>query len=146
MGLARVAPVSENEWMSALTPAADTSAAEWIIEAMQTFSESPMSVVPRGFPCYVRVFHPAYKIDRSAPDPRATRVPVRWSEIAAAKGTQAHPAMQLAAIAQTWRALNQSVDGVVDLPPALGTLPKEMAAVLGSLLAKHTLTPERCWL
>lgn len=131
--------------MSALTPAADTIAAEWIIEAMQTFSESPLSLVPRGLSCYVRVFHPAYKVDRRAPDPWSARVPVRWSEIAAAKGTQAHPAMQLPAIAQTWQALNQPLEGVFDSAPALGKLSKEMAAVLASLLAKHTAAPERCW-
>jgi hypothetical protein len=131
--------------MSVLTPAADTSAADWIVAAMQTFAESPLSLVPDSFPCYVRVFHPAYKLAQDAPQPWLTLTPVRWSDVAAAMGTQAHPGMHLAAIAQTWRALTDPLEGVFDSAPRVGTLPQEIASLLAGVLAKHTATPERCW-
>jgi hypothetical protein len=112
---------------------------------MQTFATSPLSLVPNGLPCYARVFHPAYKLDPNAPQPWLTRTPVHWSDVAAAKGTQAHPGMQLAAVAQTWRALTHPLEGVFDSAPRVGTLPEEIASPLADLLAAQTATPERCW-
>ncbi len=66
--------------MKGLQPAADAEAAAWVVAGLRRFAESVLSVVPAGFPAYVRVFHPAYcMVERQM-------TPMRWSDIAAATG------------------------------------------------------------
>jgi hypothetical protein len=106
------------------------------VAALQTFAKSVNSVVPGGFPSYVRVFHPAY----------LNGVHVRWSEIAAANGTHAHAGMQLGAL--TGHASfdgSRHQHGVYDQSPREGSLPRDVAETLAQVLARHTETPERCW-
>ena len=113
-----------------LTPAADTRAADWIVAALTTFAKDVTSLVPAGFETYVRVFHPAGA--------------VRWREIAAACGTTAHPRMQLHALTGSWRSYTEGRPGLYDHPPREGTLPAREAAVLASVLGRHTATPASC--
>jgi hypothetical protein len=42
-----------------LRPAEDASPADWIVADLQTFGESVLSLLPAGFPAYVRLVHPA---------------------------------------------------------------------------------------
>lgn len=39
-----------------MKPAPDTSAAEWVVAGLRGFAESVLSLVPIGFPVYLRVF------------------------------------------------------------------------------------------
>jgi hypothetical protein len=96
------------------------------------------SLVPSGFPSYVRVFHPARR------DPNGRQL-VRWSEIAAANGTIANAAMQLHALTGDLRYLHNEQSGVYTQAPAEGSLPVELTQKLIDVLAQHTSSPERCW-
>src|SRR5579862_4926839 len=121
--------------MVAHTPAEDTEAADWIVAALQTFARSVTSLVPEGYPAYVRVFHPASRDGQ----------PVRWSEIASANGTQAHAGMQLGGLTGSYRFERSGQPGVYDRPPIEGSLPAELRASLAGVLSERTTTPDRCW-
>jgi hypothetical protein len=122
-----------------LSPAMDTSAADWVVAGLGDFGKSVVSLVPSGFSAYVRVFHPATRGPWPEPEP------VRWTEIAAANGTQAHAEMQLPALTGSFEFANNPQPGVFDQPPLDGSLPSDLAAQLSAALAAHTTTPDRCW-
>jgi hypothetical protein len=122
-----------------LTPALDATPADWIVSALRTFAWSVTSLVPSGFESYVRVFHPAYR----RPGLEPTRV--LWAEIAAATGKHVHPGMQLSALTGSDH-LHDACPGVFDHAPEVGSLPPELAAQLAATLARHTATPDVCWL
>jgi hypothetical protein len=122
-----------------LRAARDMTAADWIVADIEGFGASVLSLVPCGFACYVRVFHPAYRLAGE------TLSPVRWEEIAAANGTRVHAAMQLHAVARHLKYLHERQPGVYDVPPRVGTLAPEAAGSLAEMLARHTSTPARCW-
>jgi hypothetical protein len=124
--------------MPAASPAPDVTAAEWVVNGLRGFAESVLSLVPEGLPSYVRVFHPAYRNEG------ASLAPVRWSEVAAANGAVAHPAMQLGAL--TGNADEHATQpGVFDSEPEVGCLPEEVREPLVAALRPHTTTPDRCW-
>jgi hypothetical protein len=126
--------------VTARTPAADATPADWVVAGLRGFAESVHSVVPFGFPAYLRVFHPAYRGDWDHP------TPVRWAEIAALNGTRAHPGMQLDVLTgEPDHRSNEPQPGVFDFRPRDGTLPPELVGPLARALASHTTTPERCW-
>jgi hypothetical protein len=69
----------------------DVAAIEWLDQRLHSWKpDSPPlvgSVVPSGFEAYARLLHPARRIlDRAA-----EHVPLRWSEIAEARGKRIHP-------------------------------------------------------
>jgi hypothetical protein len=103
------------------------------------------SLVPEGFPAYVRVFHPAYRFDRESSSPWETWELVSWAEIADANQTQAHAGMQLPALTGSYHFLTRGQPGVYDHPPQIGSLPPDLRAALVATLSRHTSTPERCW-
>jgi hypothetical protein len=121
--------------MVALTPAEDTKAADWIVAALRTFAKSVTSLVPEGYPAYVRVLHPAYRDQQ----------PVRWSEIASANGTQAHAGMQLCGLTGSYRFEREAQPGVYERAPIEGSLPAEIRPSLAGVLSQQTRTPDRCW-
>jgi hypothetical protein len=75
------------------------------VEALTIFAESVLSIVPRGFPAYVRIFHPA-RLDRRR---------VCWAEIAHANGKHAHAGMQLCALTDSKPYGGAKQPGVDDL-------------------------------
>lgn len=129
--------------MRRLTPAPDVSAANWIVEALQTFGESVLSLVPAGFPSYVRVFHPAWRLD----DTGELKMPARWADVALANGTRTSPAMQFRAVmsAPTFEHNLEPQPGIFDAEPQAGSLPDTLIETLVAVLVRHTATPERCW-
>jgi hypothetical protein len=129
---------SQCVYVTLLLPARDLSPAEWIVADLKTFAKSVISLVPSGFPSYVRIFHPAWR------DPYS-RQPVRWAEIAAANGTSVTPAMQLHALAHDLRYLHEGQPGVYAAAPTEGSLPDEVVTPLIEVLAAHTTTAEKCW-
>jgi hypothetical protein len=120
--------------------AVDVRAAQWLVAGLRGFGESVFSLVPFGFPAYVRVFHPAYR------QVGTEAMPVRWTTIAAANARLAHPGMQLGALTGSYEALHAAQPGVFDHAPQVGTLPPELATMLAAALARHTTTPDECWL
>lgn len=121
--------------MTGLAPAADASAADWLVESLTTFAESVLSLVPAGFETYVRVFHPAQRGGR----------PLRWAEIATECARVAHPGMQLCALVGEVRVEDSPAGEFFDLPPAEGYLPQEVVPPLVEALGRHTRAPERGW-
>jgi hypothetical protein len=97
---------------------------------MRGFAESVLSLVPAGFPSYVRIFHPLSNPAHPGPDGTT------WAELAAANGKRAHAGMQLNAI---------GVDMGDLISWASGTLAPELASTLVTVLARHTRTPDRCY-
>jgi hypothetical protein len=122
-----------------LRAATDVRPAEWVVAGLRGFGESVLSLVPAGFPAYVRVFHPGYRQVGNK------GIPVPWAEIAAANARKAHPGMQLGALTGNYESRHAPQPGLFDHPPEGGTLPPELIPTLASALARHTMTPDRCW-
>ncbi|WP_308365568.1 MULTISPECIES: hypothetical protein [unclassified Microbulbifer] len=118
----------------------DTEEAGWIATGLGRFEEHAVtSIVPAGFPAYVRVFHPAY-IGRGN-----KKQVVRWAQIVAANGQQASPQMQLCSLTGNYKQNYRDQPGVFDEPPEVGTLPPDLAADLVNVLSQHTSTATECW-
>ena len=147
------------EWMS------DPSAGAWLRERLDAGYETMHGVVPRGFPAYARVFHPAFV--RSLPDravptsdelmrmPESERQalvdrfvdePASWADAAAAFGTTLHPLAQWQRIVRTppdgdWRT-RFAPDGREFTAPIEGELEPEALAAIATHLVEHTQTPD----
>jgi hypothetical protein len=126
-----------------LTPARDLDPTRWIVEALQTFGESVLSLVPSGFETYVRVFHPAWRLDEEG----MPTAPVRWADVARTKGTQAGPGMQFRALlsAATFEWNLEREPNLFDTGPHQGSLSESDIRALVRVLAHHTTRPDRCW-
>lgn len=122
-----------------LTLQDDVSPAQWVTDRIQTFGESVASLVPTGFEAYARIFHPALSLipgeERSVP----------WAEIATAGGRKAHAEMQLPNLTGQWPHRDQQTESSWNHEPDEGSLPRDIAVMLGMLLAPFTTTPDRCW-
>ncbi|MFJ6533219.1 hypothetical protein [Microbacterium sp. NPDC091662] len=147
------------EWMS------DPSAGAWLRERLDADYETMHGVVPRGFPAYARVFHPA--IARSLPDraiPTADELvrmpepeqralmaefvdePVSWAQTAAAFGTVLHPLAQWQRMVRTppdgdWRT-RIAPDGREFTAPMEGEVDPTLLATIAAHLVDHTQTPD----
>lgn len=76
--------------------------ADWIRDRLVGFGEGVFSLVPAGFPAYVRLFHPAYE-DPGAPDGRQ----LRWAGVSERAGTTMHALRQFAPLrAVPWSDVN----------------------------------------
>jgi hypothetical protein len=144
---------------------ANPSVGDWLREQLDEGYSSMHGVVPRGYPAYARVFHPAEV--RSLPDrPVPTSAeweklpseetarlvdqfvdaPTTWADTAAAFGTVMHPLAQWQRIVRTpadedWRT-RVSPDGREFSAPLEGELaPAHLAAIAEHLVA-HTRTPD----
>jgi hypothetical protein len=130
--------------MRRIRAAQDKDPADWIVAGLTTFGSTVVGLVPDRFPAYVRVLHPAYRLDPESAEAWPDQ-PVSWAEIAAANGTTPHAGMQLPAITGSYRYLHKPQSGVYDRPPLEGSLPSELVSSLVELLGRHTQTPESCW-
>lgn len=123
-----------------MIPVKNTEAAQWLIETIEKpwgrtkNANYVAAIIPRGFPSYVRLFHPAHfgKEDRE----------VTWFEIAKYSGRKAHPQMQWNAIAN-FTDYDICLNGLI--APDTGYLPEKKAKVLIEILYEHTNTPENCY-
>ena len=123
---------AETRWSAAV------EAADWIAAALAPSEQGMVaSVIPRGFPAYARVLHPA-----RASLGRGTR-PVRWAEIAQWSGVPLRPDSQFHSIAlppqrpagpPPWNGQG----------PERGSLDPADAETLIELLRRHTSTPDHC--
>jgi hypothetical protein len=119
----------------------DVSSSDWIVSSVGDFGKGVRSLLPVTFPAYARVMHPAGRtlIDGSSAD-------VRWSEVAAANGRIAHPAMEWVAITGDWDYMYRKAQpGIWDRGPSIGSLPRRQATLLAGALGRCTTTPQRCW-
>lgn len=143
----------------------DPSAGSWLRERLDAGYETMHGVVPRGYPAYARIFHPA--IVRSLPGravPTAeelVRMPeseqhalmaefvdeqVSWAETAAAFGTVLHPLAQWQRLVRTppesdWRT-RMAPDGREFSAPMEGELEPAHLAAVAAHLVDHTQTPD----
>lgn len=114
----------------------DLGPSEWIAERIHDFGSDVGSVIPEGFESYVRLLHPAFRYEGG------DEVLVSWAEIAASNGRIVHPEMQWPHISGVWEHSGETSPGLWDREPDVGTLPRAYAAILGHLLAAHSVTPE----
>ena len=109
----------------------DTAPADWIADRLLPWGAEVgtrvCAIVPVGYEAYLRVFHHAEEHVGSESIRR------RWSELAQRSGRQMHPAVQFDRFA--W-----------PNPPQEGSLDRQEATALVSLLRAHTTTPNHCWL
>lgn len=115
--------------------------AEWLSPRLRS-SGSVASIVPDGFPAYVRIFHPS----RGPYDQLST-----WAEVAARSGRTMHRLAQFHAIEQhrasvdhESRSYGEVINGLVN-PPNNGSLQSDLLAALCEILAEHTTTRESCF-
>nr|WP_239521281.1 hypothetical protein [Blastococcus saxobsidens] len=120
----------------------DVTVGSWIADAVGRAHWSTVgSLVPADFPAFARVLHPAYRYDGD------DDVEIGWGDVAALNGTTAHPRMQWPAVTGGWEYLTEdSQPPTWDGTPAEGHLPCTLAARMAAVLARHTTTPDRCWL
>ncbi|MEA1263749.1 hypothetical protein MicroSTF_11965 [Microbacterium sp. STF-2] len=147
------------EWMS------DPSAGAWLRERLDADYETMHGVVPRGFPAYARIFHPAIArslpgrtiptadelVRMPEPEQRALMAefvdePVSWAQTAAAFGTVLHPLAQWQRIVRTppdgdWRT-RIAPDGREFTAPMEGELDPTLLATIAAHLVDHTQTPD----
>ena len=106
--------------------------ADWIADRLRPFGSGVASIVPDGFPAYVRILHPAYGPGEEL---------LTWAEIAADSGRIMHRLAQFHAIS---RPTAGASIGMVD-PPEPGKLEPNRLTTLCEVLRQHTKTPETCW-
>lgn len=143
----------------------DPSAGAWLRERLDADYETMHGVVPRGFPAYARVFHPAIArslpgrtiptadelVRMPEPEQRALMAefvdePVSWAQTAAAFGTVLHPLAQWQRIVRTppdgdWRT-RIAPDGREFTAPMEGELDPTLLAAIAAHLVDHTQTPD----
>ncbi len=123
----------------------DFSVAHWVTEGLLDWRTMRTSgclvghVVPKGFPAYARLFHPAER-----PSNTSAHEPLRWSEIASRNGRVAHPLMQFHRIANLPGSLTYDASGFV-YEPTVGSLPPKETADLAGPLREFTASPELCY-
>ena len=109
----------------------DSAPADWIADRLLPWGAEVgtrvCAIVPVGYEAYLRVFHHAEEHVGSESIRR------RWSELAQRSGRQMHPAVQFDRFA--W-----------PNPPQEGSLDRQEATAMVSLLRGHTTTPNHCWL
>lgn len=155
---------------------ADPSAGSWLRERLDdgvstgTDAWTMHVVVPRGYPAYARVFHPArrdrpvgdewpglpYDAHRHAWDAFQARDPeiigeqVSWADTAAAMGTKMHREAQWQHLVAPGRIV-ENEDGPRDSAgwryqdPPIGGLEIESLAAVAEHLVAHTSTPDAGW-
>src|SRR5215813_957460 len=108
------------------------SEAEWLATRLRPFGSGVGSIVPDGFPGYVRILHPSY-------GPGGEEL--RWADVAAKSGRTMHRLAQFHAIN---RARAGASIGTAD-PPETGNLEPNRLTSLCEVLRRHTNTPQFCW-
>jgi hypothetical protein len=115
-----------------LRPSSQACEADWIAQRRAPFAAYRVaSVVPGGFPAYLRILHPAHATNGQR---------LRWAEVAAKTDRTMHRLAQFHAINRP------SVSGskVEVAPPEPGNLPPDLLRVTCGALAEHTSTSDNC--
>ncbi|MDT0157845.1 hypothetical protein Q9R19_09445 [Microbacterium sp. ARD32] len=144
---------------------ADPSPGDWLRERLDDEYATMHCVVPRRFPAYARVFHPASvrslpgravptraEYERMSQAEHAALYgafidePTTWSRTADAFGTRLHPLAQWQSLVRTpsgedWRD-RHAPDGREFSSPEEGAMPPELLAAVARHLVAHTGTPD----
>jgi hypothetical protein len=123
---------------------------EWLDALLQSRAPFPPlvgEIVPSGFEGYARLLHPARRFFGSSAE---QSVPLRWSEIVAARDKTMHPEVELQALIDTrdefdydhWKAI--STGGGEWFPPH-EWLEETEALALVALLRPYTTTFDEAW-
>jgi hypothetical protein len=122
-----------------VTAAADASSADWIADQLMDWWSLPDgfmpvgAVIPKNFPAYVRILHPAQRAWSSG------QVSVRWSDVAGYQGLKIGPET-------LWEEIAPSKDdAIVTAVPSEGSLPLEDARTLANILRLQTRRPDACF-
>jgi hypothetical protein len=115
-----------------LHPSSRLVEAEWLAPRLATFGSGVASVVPRGFPAYSRILHPARGRNNEK---------IRWADVAVKSGSTMHRLVQFHAINRP--PVSRSEAAVA--PPEPGNLPPDLLRLLCAILDKRTSTPDSCW-
>lgn len=110
----------------------DEQIVEWLERSRDNCAGSIGFYVPSGFPCYVRILHPAQNAGDGSYDD------VTWQEIAQASGRELTP---LSTSDDIWAP--EEVTGLHVTSP-LGWLSERQCAALAAILAGQTTTPSEC--
>lgn len=144
---------------------ADPSPGAWLRERLDDGYETMHGVVPRGYPAYARVFHPATvrslpgrsvptwdEYDRMPDGERESLIgqyidePATWADAAAAFGTELHPQAQWNRIVRTPPETGWSTriapDGREFQAPREGEMEPVLLAAVARHLVQHTTTPD----
>ena len=126
----------------------DTEPAQWLVDGLER-DWSVITLVPRGFESYARIFHPAWRVRLR--DGYIARERVTWTEVASETDRTVHRRMQ-------WRqilarpVMGQSeverrvrAGGLVFDAPDEGSAPPPVLAALCEVLAAYTRQPDACW-
>ncbi|HEV3362762.1 MAG TPA: hypothetical protein VG795_01255, partial [Acidimicrobiia bacterium] len=116
-----------------LRPSDEIGRADWIRDRLVGFGLGVHSIVPGGFPAYIRVLHPA---EGRPPESRL----VRWAEVADRAGVAMHGSIDFADLADAVHHGRWEVH-----EPEIGNLHPEPLGALCEVLTRHTATPEACW-
>ena len=126
----------------------DTASAQRFVDTLNPTPLTVCSLVPGGYEAFARVLHPAWRVRHTAKG--LNRSPVRWSEVAAIRGTVEHRLMQWPGVWALPAFDGSAVDACVDAGlapiacPDEGRLPQEVASPLHNLLARDTHRPGDC--
>jgi hypothetical protein len=120
-----------------LVPSHRVSEADWYGAGLNGFGGRVDQVIPRGYPAYARILHPAEDEHGD---------PVRWSDVAAWSGRVLHRLAQFDAIAGRWYDQRRKGVGWPGRNPGQGSLTWQQLRVLCHILACHTATADQCWL
>jgi hypothetical protein len=105
-------------------PLTDVSAGGWIAPRLGPFGATAGSIVPRGYPAYARVLHPA-----------PTEPPTTWASVCAATGATPHALMQ-------WSAITRGDVERWGHEAGGGSLEPRTLGALCAVLEEHTAVPD----
>jgi hypothetical protein len=114
----------------------DVSSAAWIAPQLGGGFGAVSRTVPRCYPAYARICHPA-----SDPGGR----PVSWTEVAAITGRQAHRLMQWHALVGSRDALSLTGSLWRGSHPQRGNLDQDVLVALCGLLGDYTTAAAECF-
>lgn len=98
------------------------------------------SIVPKTFESYIRIFHSAYLVG-----PDYTQ-PVTWSTVALANHRVWHAQMQWMGIVGSREVAHEGTQqGIWNIAPSMGTLPREQATALAENLTVDTHPRDRSY-
>jgi hypothetical protein len=114
----------------------DLPAAAWIAPRLGGAFGAVTRAVPRGYPAYTRICHPATD---------SAQAQTTWAHVARATGRRAHALMQWHAIAGMRDPSQTSESLWHGGSPRLGELVPDALGPLCDVLAGHTASPGDCW-
>lgn len=118
----------------------DAERGSWLRPLLDAGGED-LNVVPRGFPAYARVFHPARR-DRPTGEDGG---PVMWAEVARVFGKTMHPLAQYHRLAGPEVGEHREVldsNGWRYSEPDQGNLAVHILGPVATVLCRHTTTPD----